>query len=316
MSQEITPKRKGGWKVDVLVVVLVIVATSAAVFFVLWQRHQMETAFVEQKITPLKQMLAQQNQQLQEQSKQIKNLQQQWQENQQKNKLRQEADWVLAEVDYLVNLAAFNLHIENNIALVRQVLQTADQRVAMLNDPRLLPVREALGADLAALNAVPTLDVAGLIIRLNALSTQIEALPRIPRLSKEPEVKIVPEHSSSWQGQFKQLVEAVGQTLKSLLVIHYQVGNAPPLLPPDQYVFVIGNIQAQLALAQWAVLHHQPEVYQQSLTQARTWVTRYFPSDNFNVRALLENLRELEKISVKSPSLPDLSRSIQAIRQL
>lgn len=316
MSQEIKPKPKGGWKTDVLVFGMVLVAALVAAFYVSWQISQRGTAFVEKKITPLQQTLAQQNQHLQEQDKLIKSLQQQWQENQQRSQLRQEKDWVLPEVDYLVNLAAFNLQIENNIPLARQVLQTADRRVALLHDPRLLPLREALGADLAALNVVPIVDVAGLVIYLNALSQQVDALPRVPRLSKEPEAKVAPIQAASWQERFKQLVAAIGQTLKSLLVIHYQVGNAPPLLAPDQYPFVITNIQSQLALAQWAVLHHQPEVFQQSLARARTWIAQYFPSDNFTVQTLLQKLRDLQKISVKSPSLPDLSRSVEAIRRL
>lgn len=319
MSQETTPKPKGGWKTNIFVSAVVMIVGFAAVGYVVWRGQQQEIAFMAQKITPLKQMWVQQNQRLQEQDKLIKKLQ----ENQQKARLHQEANWVLAEVDYLVNLAAFNLRIENNISLARQVLQAADQKIAMLNDPRLLPVREALGMDLAALNAVPTSDVAGWVIYLNALSKQMDALPRIPRISSQPRPASVhdgsataPMQTSSGQERWKQVLTAVAETLKSLFVIHYQEGNTPVLLTPDQYPFIITNIQSQLALAQWAVVHHQPQVYQQSLERARSWIAQYFPNDHFIVQMLVQKLRDLQKISVKSPSLPDLNRSIEAVKKI
>ncbi len=316
MPEETTsqPKQPGLLAKIIALIALVIAVACAIALLYFGQR----IAFMQNTLATEPKL----HQQLTAQATAIQNLQQQMQRSQLEIQQAQQAratdnHLALIEADYLVNLAAFNLLAENNVSLARQLLRSADQRIAMHGDSRLLPVREALGADLAELDAVPTIDVAGLIIQLNALTAQVEQLPRVPLLNKQaPPTTVAPAKPAhpSWKEQAKQFLEQVGKTLESLFVVRYETGQVAPLLPPDHYVFIVANIQSQLAIAQWAVLHRQPEVYQQALNQAATWIQRYFPADNPVVQALLKNLHELLTIPVKSP-LPNLDRSVQAILQ-
>lgn len=225
--------------------------------------------------------------------------------------------WGLAEAEYLVNSALFNLQIEKNPQVASQILQAADEKIQQLNQVSLLPARQALASDIAALNAVPMVDLPGIIVQINALSNQLETLPRMQKVADNAAAKTMTHPlpaTASWQDKTKAVLVAIGENLRSLVVIRHEAPNAIPLLPPDQYAYLITNIQTQLTMAQWAALHQQPKIYQQSLQQAKIWITRYFSPDTSAVKAILQRLQELAQVDI-APDLPDLSHSLQAVEQ-
>src|SRR5207244_941365 len=85
--------------------------------------------------------------------------------------------WELAESQYLIKLAVYNVSLVNNPALAMKLLQAADKNLQQLPDPDLLPVRKTLADNIAKLNATPTVDVAGLILKLQALQHEAATLP-------------------------------------------------------------------------------------------------------------------------------------------
>lgn len=286
------------------------------------------------------------------------------------------ANWPLAQAQYLVKLASFNLTFDNNIPLAAQILKSADSQLQATNDPSLWPIREAIASDVSSLNAIEPVDMGGIISTLNAISEQVEKFPQAPVVkSNTPELDNVPvkpsgpssypnaaipggfpgagvpqllpvNNTKSTSGGFTgasattlpgsstpqntassthpyitavaswfgQLGENVWRILKTMIVVHHNVPNAEPLLPAEQYVYVITNIQAKLALAQWAVIHQNPEVFSQNLTLAATWIKRYFAISNPGVNAAILQLDALSKLNIK-PNVPDLSHSLTAISQ-
>jgi uroporphyrin-3 C-methyltransferase len=240
--------------------------------------------------------------------------------------------WPLAQAQYLVKLAAFNLAFENNAQLAIQILKAADSQLQATNDPSLLPVRSALANDIAHLSATAQVDVSGVIARLNAISGQIKDLPQrrliVAGTASVPAISLASDISAAQTPQtlpkthylttaitwIKHFAEDIWEILKTLIVIHHNVPDAAPLLPPEQYAYTVINIQAQLTLAQWAIIHQKPEVYAQSLKQAIDWIGRYFLASDPTVISVLQQLEELSKIDVK-PALPDVSHSLDAIQQ-
>ena len=49
---------------------------------------------------------------------------------------RRPNDWLLAEADYLVKLAGRKLFLEHDVESATQLMESADQRIASLNDAR------------------------------------------------------------------------------------------------------------------------------------------------------------------------------------
>lgn len=219
---------------------------------------------------------------------------------------------VLAQAEYLTRLANFSLSFERNVPVVVNLLKTADQQLSSLADPTLTSVRQSLANDIEALQAVPKVDLAGLIMRINAISQQINQLPIIPSQLKKPIMPAIttpPPPESFW----KRGLEATGRALKNVVVVRHLEQPVEPLLPPELQTYLILNIQLKLSQAQWAALHQQPEIYQQSLQQAILWIRQYFVQNDNLTQNVLENLAELQKVNIKPP-VPDISNSLNLLR--
>ncbi|MDF4782098.1 uroporphyrinogen-III C-methyltransferase, partial [Vibrio parahaemolyticus] len=64
---------------------------------------------------------------------------------------RRPNDWLLAEADYLVKLAGRKLFLEHDVESATQLMESADQRIAALNDPSLVKLRKAMANDITKL---------------------------------------------------------------------------------------------------------------------------------------------------------------------
>src|SRR5262249_54493000 len=135
-----------------------------------------------------------------------------------------------------------------------------------------------------------------------------------PAMSMQPEN--TPPSKTSFMGTTLRWLTnfsyEVWQVLKTMIVIHHNVPEAEPLLPPEQYAYTKINTQTQVAQAQWAALYRQPQLYQASLTQAIAWIQRYYAAGDAT-NAILKQLQNLTKINVKPPA-PNSLRSVQAIQ--
>ncbi|MFT3741301.1 MAG: uroporphyrinogen-III C-methyltransferase [Gammaproteobacteria bacterium] len=231
---------------------------------------------------------------------------------------RKTGDWLLAEADYLVKLANINLTFDRNTTLAKQLLTSADQRIANLGDAHLLTVRTALASDISKLTAVPSVDTPGLVAQLNGLQSQLEQLPITAQLATAKTTTATPTATApnaiSWSEKVKAFIAGVGHSLEDIVVIHHDTPQSAPLLPPDQYAFVITNIDMQLGMAQWAVLHQQPAIYTQSLNHAAEWIQRYFDTQQVSVRKIVDQIKDLQAVNIK-PDIPDISQSITAIQK-
>ena len=90
---------------------------------------------------------------------------------------RRPNDWLLAEADYLVKMAGRKLWLEHDTVSATILLESADHRIAELNDPSLTPIRQAMHTDITALKAVARVDRDGLVLRLTSLQEEIGKLP-------------------------------------------------------------------------------------------------------------------------------------------
>ncbi|MGR5543359.1 uroporphyrinogen-III C-methyltransferase, partial [Vibrio campbellii] len=71
---------------------------------------------------------------------------------------RRPNDWLLAEADHLVKLAGRKLFLEKDAVTATRLMETADQRIATLNDPSLVPLRQQMAKDITELKGIPLVD--------------------------------------------------------------------------------------------------------------------------------------------------------------
>lgn len=294
----------------VLIWLVVILAVLALAW---WGKRYLETVQhnLQQETQQLNAALTTAQTQLYQQNQRIDQFQQQLHQLQSQNQTR--ASWFLAKAEYLIKLAAFNITFQNDTLTAEKILVEADNQLQGLNNPSVWPARQALAADIAKLTATPQVDLPGIISRIGIMSQQIEQLPRIPTMTLQAEQLVKPTATPKTPlDKLKAFAFAVSNNLKDFMVIQYDAPTGPPLLPPDQYQYIVTNMQFQLSMAQWAALHQQPTVYQESLNHAATWLRRYYSSADVAVKNILTNLDELQATSVK-PAAVDLSQSLQAI---
>lgn len=316
-SSEVTvsaSKRKVRWgrSAAIIGVFIVLLAAVGATGY-LWKllhTDQQQLASVERTMTDMSATVKQQQVALQTAQQELQILQQQTQRD----------GVIMAEARYLVDQAAFKVKFDHDAISAAQFLQLADQR-AQAGTSALLPLRQALAQDLTALNAVPKVDVPGLVARLGALGQQLESLPQVP--NEPPKVEepapAAPVHATETaviESKVKLFFVGLGEAIKNLVVVtHNDEKTTPFLLTNEQRTMVVTSIQAQLTMAQWALVQRQSAVYQQSLQQAIDWVDTYFFKQSPAVVTILQTLQELKDTAI-DPALPNPTHSLEALEKL
>ncbi|BCN25448.1 uroporphyrinogen-III C-methyltransferase [Vibrio alfacsensis] len=217
---------------------------------------------------------------------------------------RRPNDWLLAEADYLVKLAGRKLFLEHDVESATQLMESADQRIAALNDPSLVRLRKAMANDITKLRTVPLIDRDGLVLRLTALQQQVDKLPLANALLPEAaaiEKKEVSEDIANWQDN---LITSLKDFSENFITFRTRDGNVIPLLSPQQHFYLKENIKAKLETAIKAVYQEQSEIYTTSLETADKWAMAFFNQDDNSVKEFNKALGQLSKkdIDVEYPS--------------
>lgn len=242
---------------------------------------------------------------------------------------RRPNDWLLAEADYLVKMAGRKLFLEHDIESATQLMASADQRIAALNDPSLVPLRKAMAEDITQLKSLPIIDREGLILNIISLQKEVDQLPLanalLPKEEKK-EVIVVSKNINDWQ---TNLTTSLKDFAGHFITFRTREGNTTPLLSPEQHFYLRENIKAKLETAIKGVYAENNDIYQVSLTVASNWSKEFFNQSSIKVNNFEQQLEQLKtkNITVEYPTklktqqqLTDiisdrLRRSISAIGQ-
>ncbi len=218
--------------------------------------------------------------------------------------------WSVEEVNQLLQLAVDQLALAGNIDGALAALSIADRRIADGGDPELQPVRKQIASDIASLQQINRIDLAGTIHRLRAVEDTIDQLPvgyQTP-ISEKPETAAgSDEPASIWQ--------QLGQDMSSLVRIRRIDHSEAPLLPPEQNYYLRENSKALLMSARIALLRNDTAIYRTSLQQAEQWLTEYFDSSSQKTQWVLSELENLSTID-PAPPLPDITGSLNNLQSV
>ncbi len=224
---------------------------------------------------------------------------------------------VLLQAEYLTQLAQLALTYQGDISGALSLLKMADQRLSTLSIPAMVQVREVLAKAITALQAIPAIDLSGVLAKLDALSEQVTQLPLVPELPHvQPVLKQPAKFTKldTYLTDWKDALNTSWHALERVIIIRHHGQPIEPLLAPDEYLYLKQNIQLQLQQAQWAALHQQQAIYVLSLQRAASWVNHYFTDNGLLSRAVQQNLVELQKIKIQ-PALPDIVPVVNKIQQ-
>ena len=228
---------------------------------------------------------------------------------------RSERGWTLAEVEYLLRIANQRLLLQRDIVSAQRALQAADERLLELADPHYLSVREQIARDLAAVEAVPAVDMDGLSV---ALSTALESLDQLPVAGTHYEPAPHTEGDEPAERPTAHTIDELGslvwKSLSELFRLREHDQPVSPMLPPEREYFLRENLRLQLAAARLALLRDDQVQYGSALRTANQWLESYFDQANHGVQQLTRQLADLATVDI-SPALPDVSRSLALLRQ-
>lgn len=212
---------------------------------------------------------------------------------------RRPNDWLLAETDYLVKLAGRKLFLEHDIVTATALMEEADQRIAVLNDPSLVPLRKAMAQDIAQLKMLPLIDRDGLVLRLNSLQQQVEHLPLANAILPEEQTVVVPKVSDDLYDWKDNLAASFKSFSAQFITFRVRDGNVVPLLSPQQHFYLRENINGKLETAIAAVYREQSDVYKTSLDMADKWSSSFFDQDSIMLKEFHKTLQQLKEQNIK-----------------
>jgi uroporphyrin-3 C-methyltransferase len=225
---------------------------------------------------------------------------------------RRETDGVpLAEAELLLRFAQQRLLVardaQSAIALYRQV----DTVLRGVDDPALFAVRDALARELAALEAVPKVDVSGLFARLGALSARVGGFSvavdgAVQDFSVQP---LMPESvASGW-------LDKVKQTLGQYFVVTRSTADIAPQLGDNEQFLLRTLVQLHIEQARLALLNAEPDLYRAALDEAATVARRWLRGENGSLDDFIAALTELRDTAVDS-ELPEVGTALAALQQV
>jgi len=226
---------------------------------------------------------------------------------------RNRDEWQLAEIEQVLAIASQQLQLAGNVRAALLALQLAEQRLARADRPQFIPIRRALARDIDRLKTLPTLDLAGMTMRIDSLSAQVDKLPLAFDERAEPGPPAKDTAAAGERGFWSRLSTEVWNELRQLVVVR-QVGNAePPLLPPSQAYFVRENLRLRLLNARLSLLARDEAGYREDLRIAQRWIQRYFDPRSKQTADALNQLQQLSSTTV-SFELPSINESLEAVR--
>lgn len=238
-------------------------------------------------------------------------------------KSRDEAN--LLEIEQAVNLALQQLQLAGNVQTAVLALQTADSKLSLLNRPQFLPLRKALGRDLDRLRALPSIDMAGIGIKLENLAGMVDELPlsmaaRPPRPERMAAASAgvksgAPAQSSEQATWWNKIGGEVWAEIKGLVRIQRFDRPEPVLLAPGQEFFLRENLKLKLLHARLVLLSRDQSGFRRDLKTAQEWLEQYFDRHDKRVQNVVSSLKQFSGADINL-ELPNLNESLTALRVL
>jgi uroporphyrin-3 C-methyltransferase len=212
----------------------------------------------------------------------------------------------LNEAEFLLRMGAERLKLFDDAAGAVQAFRLADDELAALDDPQFAGVRQAVSAEIAALAAVPAVDTAATLARLDQLADRMAALPTRADLARGASA-IVPAEAG-WTdralavlGQFVRIQRVEGSAEAALATLDAQSARAA--------------LAVEFAAAKAALIADQADAYRAAIERARALVGGAFAETDPEVQSTLATLAELGAAPV-APAWPEVGQALAQLRNL
>lgn len=227
---------------------------------------------------------------------------------------RNRDEWALAEIEQILTTASQQLQLAGNVQGALVALQTADARLARSDRPQFIPLRKTLARDIDRLKATPTLDVAGMTLRIDQMINSIDNLP-LSAEGRAADDRAADKRAAAdpAQGFWTRLGSEIWSEVRSLIRVQVMDRAEPGLLSPGQNFFLRENLKLRLLNARLALLSRDEATFREDIRTATAWVTRWFDARSKTTQTLLSTLKQMSSAAVQV-EVPTIGESLNAVR--
>nr|WP_229482094.1 uroporphyrinogen-III C-methyltransferase [Massilia sp. JS1662] len=242
-------------------------------------------------------------------------------------------DWALSEIEQVLSTASQQLQLAGNVQGALIALQNADRSLSRSDKPQFITIRRAIARDIEKLKALPSVDQAGIALRLDNVISLIDTLPLLS--DEKPAEPIAPSRvnpagvataaggkaaapaertvgqrvTETWRNWSHEMWDDIRQLIRVRTVDN---PDALMLSPSESY-FVRENLKLRLLNARLALLSRNEGTFRDDLNTAQQMLVKYFDTKARSTQAAQGLLRQVQANNV-TIDVPDLSESLNAVR--
>jgi uroporphyrin-III C-methyltransferase len=220
------------------------------------------------------------------------------------------SDWLLAEAEYYLALANAELKLAANVETARAALRLADDRLREIADPGLASIRELLAAEIIALNGVRLVDTQGISFSLARLA---ERVGELPLRTQAPSRYSSETSEDDGEPGFARLWGNVKDALSSIVRVERDAGDVATAMSVEEERLARRHLEVELQIARLALIEREAETFVASLRAARAELDADFNQSAAEVQSAAALIDEMIELEI-APALPDISRSLSALR--
>lgn len=227
--------------------------------------------------------------------------------------LKGRVNWLVDEIEVTLNTASQQLLLSGNVPVATAVLENVEQRLSRFEQPELLPIKQAISQDLAALKNRPYLNVSATALRLDRLESAVDSLPLLVDSTMNAQ-NAEPAPTSKAGSFWTRAWDNTSELVKSMVEVRKLDNNDAMLIGSEQVFYLRENLRMRLLDARLALLQHNSEVYQNDLAAIEETVKRYFDVQSPNTQTWLKEVGELKSVEIRMISDESLKASLTAVR--
>ena len=227
--------------------------------------------------------------------------------------LKGRVNWLVDEIEVTLNTASQQLLLAGNVPVATAVLENVEQRLSRFEQPELLPIKQAISQDLAALKNRPYLNVSATALRLDRLESAVDSLPLLVDSTMNAQ-NAEPAPTSKAGSFWTRAWDNTSELVKSMVEVRKLDNNDAMLIGSEQVFYLRENLRMRLLDARLALLQHNSEVYQNDLAAIEETVKRYFDVQSPNTQTWLKEVGELKSVEIRMISDESLKASLAAVR--
>jgi len=225
---------------------------------------------------------------------------------------------LVVDIESAIRLAQQQAQLTGSAQPLLAALNSAEQRLTKVAQPRLAPVLRAVTRDMERIKATAVADTPALLFKLDELVRVVDTLPLLNAVGVMRQEQPVPAMpATSWakaisMSWWEKVLSDVWHDAKNLIRVSRIDKPEASMLAPDQSYFVRENLKLRLLNARLGLLARHFEVVQSDMKQANEDLAHYFDVQSRQGQATLALAREVLAQS-KQVEIPRVDDTLAAL---